>query len=242
MIKLLDVSKTYQLSGVQVNAVKSVNLDIEQGEFASIMGPSGSGKSTMMNILGCLDIPSTGEYLLDDIEVGKLNDNQLAEIRGEKVGFIFQTYNLLPRISAIENVMMGLSYISNKDIKEKAVSALEKVGLKDRMKHKPVEMSGGEQQRVSIARALVKNPRIVLADEPTGALDTKTDTTDTKTDTEVGAGTAQTQTINPAIVGAKSMSIAKAETNARRIKPFNFKKLPKLPGTGHNVGKRVNPQ
>ena len=128
MIKLLDVSKTYQLSGVQVNAVKSVNLDIEQGEFASIMGPSGSGKSTMMNILGCLDIPSTGEYLLDDIEVGKLNDNQLAEIRGEKVGFIFQTYNLLPRISAIENVMMGLSYISNKDIKEKAVSALEKVG------------------------------------------------------------------------------------------------------------------
>ena len=174
MIKLLDVSKTYQLSGVQVNAVKSVNLDIEQGEFASIMGPSGSGKSTMMNILGCLDIPSTGEYLLDDIEVGKLNDNQLAEIRGEKVGFIFQTYNLLPRISAIENVMMGLSYISNKDIKDKAVSALEKVGLKDRMKHKPVEMSGGEQQRVSIARALVKNPRIVLADEPTGALDTKT--------------------------------------------------------------------
>tara|TARA_B100001142_G_C14345381_1_gene659758 strand:- start:3415 stop:4089 length:675 start_codon:yes stop_codon:yes gene_type:complete len=174
MIKLLDVSKTYQLSGVQVNAVKSVNLNIEQGEFASIMGPSGSGKSTMMNILGCLDIPSTGEYLLDEIEVGKLNDNQLAEIRGEKVGFIFQTYNLLPRISAIENVMMGLSYISNKDIKEKAVSALEKVGLKDRMKHKPVEMSGGEQQRVSIARALVKNPRIVLADEPTGALDTKT--------------------------------------------------------------------
>jgi len=174
MIKLLDVSKTYKLSGIHVNAVKSVNLDIEQGEFASIMGPSGSGKSTMMNILGCLDIPSTGEYLLDDIEVGKLNDNQLAEIRGEKVGFIFQTYNLLPRISAIENVMMGLSYISNKDIKEKAVSALEKVGLKDRMKHKPVEMSGGEQQRVSIARALVKNPRIVLADEPTGALDTKT--------------------------------------------------------------------
>ena len=174
MIKLLDVSKTYQLSGVQVNAVKSVNLDIEQGEFASIMGPSGSGKSTMMNILGCLDIPSTGEYMLDGIEVGKLNDNELAEIRGEKVGFIFQTYNLLPRISAIENVMMGLSYISNKEIKEKAISALEKVGLKDRMKHKPGEMSGGEQQRVSIARALVKNPRIVLADEPTGALDTKT--------------------------------------------------------------------
>ena len=174
MIKLLDVSKTYQLSGVQVNAVKSVNLDIEQGEFASIMGPSGSGKSTMMNILGCLDIPSTGEYMLDGIEVGKLNDNELAEIRGEKVGFIFQTYNLLPRISAIENVMMGLSYISNKEIKEKAISALEKVGLKDRMKHKPVEMSGGEQQRVSIARALVKNPRIVLADEPTCALDTKT--------------------------------------------------------------------
>ena len=174
MIELLNVSKTYQLSGIQVNAVKSVNLNINQGEFASIMGPSGSGKSTMMNILGCLDVPSSGEYLLDDIDVGKLSDNKLAEIRGEKVGFIFQTYNLLPRISAIENVMMGLSYISNKDIKNKAEIALEKVGLKDRMKHKPVEMSGGEQQRVSIARALVKNPRIVLADEPTGALDTKT--------------------------------------------------------------------
>mgnify|MGYP001205478646 FL=1 len=174
MIELLNVSKTYQLSGIQVNAVKSVNLNINQGEFASIMGPSGSGKSTMMNILGCLDVPSSGEYLLDDIDVGKLSDNKLAEIRGEKVGFIFQTYNLLPRISAIENVMMGLSYISNKDIKNKAENALEKVGLKDRMKHKPVEMSGGEQQRVSIARALVKNPRIVLADEPTGALDTKT--------------------------------------------------------------------
>ena len=174
MIELLNVSKTYQLSGIEVNAVKSVNLNINQGEFASIMGPSGSGKSTMMNILGCLDVPSSGEYLLDDIDVGKLSDNKLAEIRGEKVGFIFQTYNLLPRISAIENVMMGLSYISNKDIKNKAEIALEKVGLKDRMKHKPVEMSGGEQQRVSIARALVKNPRIVLADEPTGALDTKT--------------------------------------------------------------------
>ena len=175
MIELLNVSKTYQLSGIEVNAVKSVNLNINQGEFASIMGPSGSGKSTMMNILGCLDVPSSGEYLLDDIDVGKLSDNKLAEIRGEKVGFIFQTYNLLPRISAIENVMMGLSYISNKDIKNKAEIALEKVGLKDRMKHKPVEMSGGEQQRVSIARALVKNPRIVLADEPTGALDTKRD-------------------------------------------------------------------
>jgi putative ABC transport system ATP-binding protein len=174
MIKLNNVSKIYELSGIQVNAVKSVSLNINQGEFASIMGPSGSGKSTMMNILGCLDIPSKGEYFLDGIEIGNLTDNQLSEIRGEKVGFIFQTYNLLPRISAIDNVMMGLSYISNSNNKEKAEIALEKVGLKDRMSHKPVEMSGGEQQRVSIARALVKNPRIVLADEPTGALDTKT--------------------------------------------------------------------
>jgi putative ABC transport system ATP-binding protein len=174
MIKLNNVSKIYELSGIQVNAVKSVSLNINQGEFVSIMGPSGSGKSTMMNILGCLDIPSTGEYFLDGTEIGSLTDNQLSEIRGEKVGFIFQTYNLLPRISAIDNVMMGLSYISNSNNKEKAEIALEKVGLKDRMGHKPVEMSGGEQQRVSIARALVKNPRIVLADEPTGALDTKT--------------------------------------------------------------------
>ena len=174
MIKLKNVSKTYTLSGINVNAVKSVNLDIDQGEFASIMGPSGSGKSTMMNILGCLDIPSNGDYFLDNVEVGKLDDNQLAQIRGEKVGFIFQTYNLLPRISAFDNVMMGLAYTSNTNSKDKAVEALTKVGLEKRMLHKPAEMSGGEQQRVSIARALVKNPLLVLADEPTGALDTKT--------------------------------------------------------------------
>ena len=174
MIKLKNVSKTYTLSGINVNAVKSVNLDIDQGEFASIMGPSGSGKSTMMNILGCLDIPSNGDYFLDNVEVGKLDDNQLAQIRGEKVGFIFQTYNLLPRISAFDNVMMGLAYTSNTNSKDKAVEALTKVGLEKRMHHKPAEMSGGERQRVSIARALVKNPLLVLADEPTGALDTKT--------------------------------------------------------------------
>jgi len=174
VIKLKNVSKTYTLSGINVNAVKSVNLDIDQGEFASIMGPSGSGKSTMMNILGCLDIPSNGDYFLDNVEVGKLDDNQLAQIRGEKVGFIFQTYNLLPRISAFDNVMMGLAYTSNTNSKDKAVEALTKVGLEKRMHHKPAEMSGGEQQRVSIARALVKNPLLVLADEPTGALDTKT--------------------------------------------------------------------
>ena len=174
MIKLKNVSKTYTLSGINVNAVKSVNLNIDQGEFASIMGPSGSGKSTMMNILGCLDIPSYGDYFLDDVEVGKLDDNQLAQIRGEKVGFIFQTYNLLPRISAFDNVMMGLAYTSNPNSKDKATEALTKVGLEERMHHKPAEMSGGEQQRVSIARALVKDPLLVLADEPTGALDTKT--------------------------------------------------------------------
>ena len=156
MIKLKNVSKTYTLSGINVNAVKSVNLDIDQGEFASIMGPSGSGKSTMMNILGCLDIPSYGDYFLDNVEVGKLDDNQLAQIRGEKVGFIFQTYNLLPRISAFDNVMMGLAYTSNPNSKDKATEALTKVGLEERMHHKPAEMSGGEQQRVSIARALVK--------------------------------------------------------------------------------------
>ena len=128
----------------------------------------------MMNILGCLDIPSYGDYFLDDVEVGKLDDNQLAQIRGEKVGFIFQTYNLLPRISAFDNVMMGLAYTSNPNSKDKATEALTKVGLEERMHHKPAEMSGGEQQRVSIARALVKNPLLVLADEPTGALDTKT--------------------------------------------------------------------
>tara|TARA_Y100000590_G_scaffold382719_1_gene452896 strand:+ start:1103 stop:1774 length:672 start_codon:yes stop_codon:yes gene_type:complete len=174
VIKLQNVSKTYTLSGINVNAVKSVNLNINQGEFASIMGPSGSGKSTMMNILGCLDIPSNGDYFLDNVEVGKLDDNQLAQIRGEKVGFIFQTYNLLPRISAFDNVMMGLAYTSNTKSKDKVVEALSKVGLEKRMHHKPAEMSGGEQQRVSIARALVKNPLLVLADEPTGALDTKT--------------------------------------------------------------------
>ena len=174
MIKLKNVSKTNTLSGINVNAVKSVNLDIDQGEFASIMGPSGSGKSTMMKILGCLDIPSNGDYFLDNVEVGKLDDNQLAQIRGEKVGFIFQTYNLLPRISAFDNVMMGLAYTSNTNSKDKAVEALTKVGLEKRMHHKPAEMSGGEQQRVSIARALVKSPLLVLADEPTGALDTKT--------------------------------------------------------------------
>ena len=174
MIKLKNVSKTYTLSGINVNAVKSVNLDIDQGEFASIMGPSGSGKSTMMNILGCLDIPSNGDYFLDNVEVGKLDDNQLAQIRGEKVGFIFQTYNLLPIISAFDNVIIWLEYKSNNNSKDKAVEALTKVGLEKRMHHKPAEMSGGEQQRVSIARALVKNPLLVLADEPTGALDTKT--------------------------------------------------------------------
>ena len=176
MIKLNNVSKTYTLSGINVNAVKSVNLNINQGEFASIMGPSGSGKSTMMNILGCLDIPSEGDYYLDNVEVGKLDDNQLAQIRGEKVGFIFQTYNLLPRISAFDNVMMGLAYTSNPKSKNKAVEALAKVGLEKRMQHKPAEMSGCGQQRVTIARALVKNPLLVLADEPTGALDTKTGT------------------------------------------------------------------
>jgi len=164
------------MGDIEVKALRGVSFAVEKGEFIAVMGPSGSGKSTMMNILGCLDIPSEGDYYLDNVEVGKLDDNQLAQIRGEKVGFIFQTYNLLPRISAFDNVMMGLAYTSNPKSKNKAVEALTKVGLEERMHHKPAEMSGGEQQRVSIARALVKNPLLVLADEPTGALDTKTGT------------------------------------------------------------------
>ena len=173
LIELDDVTKIYAMGEVAVNAVAGISMGVEQGELLSIVGPSGSGKSTLMNILGCLDVPSTGRYVLEGDDVGRLNDNQLAELRGRKIGFIFQTYNLLPRLSALANVQLPLLYGGGKEGRQRSIAALEKVGLGHRLKHRPNELSGGEQQRVGIARALVKNPSIILADEPTGNLDTK---------------------------------------------------------------------
>ena len=172
LIQLDNVTKVYAMGEVAVNAVAGISLTVEPGELLSIVGPSGSGKSTLMNILGCLDVPSSGRYVLEGDDVGQLNDNQLAELRGRKIGFIFQTYNLLPRLSALANVQLPLLYGSSKEARQRSINALEKVGLGHRLKHRPVELSGGEQQRVGIARALVKNPSIILADEPTGNLDT----------------------------------------------------------------------
>ena len=173
MIELDNVTKVYTMGDVAVNAVAGISMAVDTGELLSIVGPSGSGKSTLMNILGCLDVPSTGSYFLAGENVGQFNDNQLAEVRGRKIGFIFQTYNLLPRLSALANVQLPLLYGGGKDGRQRSISALEKVGLGHRLKHRPVELSGGEQQRVGIARALVKNPSIILADEPTGNLDTQ---------------------------------------------------------------------
>ena len=173
MIELDDVTKVYAMGEVAVSAVAGISMAIETGELLSIVGPSGSGKSTLMNILGCLDVPSSGRYLLEGADVGQLNDNQLAELRGRKIGFIFQTYNLLPRLSALANVQLPLLYGGGKDGRQRSITALEKVGLGHRLKHRPAELSGGEQQRVGIARALVKDPSIILADEPTGNLDTQ---------------------------------------------------------------------
>ena len=173
LIELDDVSKVYAMGEVAVNAVAGISMAVEPGELLSIVGPSGSGKSTLMNILGCLDVPTTGRYMLDGNDVGQLNDNQLAELRGRKIGFIFQTYNLLPRLSALANVQLPLLYRGGKDGRQRSIAALEKVGLGNRLKHRPNELSGGEQQRVGIARALVKDPSIILADEPTGNLDTQ---------------------------------------------------------------------
>ena len=178
LIELHDVSKTYFLGEIDVPVLKHVSLTIKQGEYVALMGASGSGKSTLMNILGCLDRQTSGDYFLDGEEVGRLSGDRRAMVRNRKIGFVFQSFNLLPRTSALDNVIMPLSYtagnLSRRQCRERGIAMLEKVGLADRMHHHPSQLSGGQQQRVAIARALVNHPPVLFADEPTGNLDSKT--------------------------------------------------------------------
>ncbi len=176
VIEIKELYKDYLLGDVEVKVLRGIDLTVEKGDFLSVMGPSGSGKSTLMNIIGCLDIPTSGQYLLDGTDISRLSSDSLAEIRNSRIGFIFQNFNLIPRTSALENVELPMIYSSNnqKEIRDRALESLDKVGLSDRVDHTPAQLSGGQQQRVAIARAIINDPSIILADEPTGNLDSTT--------------------------------------------------------------------
>jgi len=176
LIEIKELTKNYIVGAIEVPALKGINLKIDKNEYVAIMGPSGSGKSTLMNIIGCLDTPTTGHYLFKNIDVSNLSDDELSAMRNKEIGLIFQSFNLLPRMNALHNVELPLTYagVEKNERKQKALQALERVGLADRIHHKPAELSGGQKQRVAIARAMISNPGILLADEPTGALDSKT--------------------------------------------------------------------